>query len=398
MLSGEVTSREPTDKPIVVVAVQADGKPRALDLFRLATSGPYRLIAPAKRVVVIAFEDSNGNLRYDPGEPCGGYRDYAPQEPKRTNDSDQRQLRNANIVLSASGVPPAKYAGLRAPQGEQRDLHAGTVSRLDRPRFGAEAGDVGVWQPIDFVFTYGAGIFFLQPYDPNQIPVLFVHGLGGFAQEFTTMIDELPEGFQPWVVSYPSGWDLEEVSHYLTHMLEEVRLSTGATTVCIVAHSMGGALARHALGNMHRDRSIDATWVRSFITIASPLMGHPATEGGVKYAPQVVPAWRSLLPGGELIRSLYKYPLAPQTSYTLLFTIKDQTVPLESQLRVEAQKEARHQQGIHAGHVDVLKHPLTLEAVYTELRRVAAETQIAQRAGGGQVLPLEKRSESEVGL
>jgi hypothetical protein len=136
---------------------------------------------------------------------------------------------------------------------------------------------------------------------------------------------------------------------------------------------------------MNRDRSLDATWVRSFITIASPLMGHPATESGVKYAPEVVPAWRSLLPGGELIRSLYRYPLAPQTSYTLLFTIKDQTVPLESQLRVEAQKEARHQQGLHAGHVDVLKHPLTLEAVYAELRRVQAAVKSSRAAGAPDV-------------
>ena len=154
--------------------------------------------------IVIAFEDCNGNLRYDEGEPAGGFRNYAPQEPMRTDDSEQRQLRNANIVLKKGAPPPGEFAALRAPEGEQRDLHAGTISRLDRPRFGPVAGDLGVWQPIDFVFTYGAGIFFLQPYDPNKIPVLFVHGLGGYAQEFTTMIDRLPDGFDSTLIDADS--------------------------------------------------------------------------------------------------------------------------------------------------------------------------------------------------
>jgi len=53
---------------------------------------------------------------------------------------------------------------------------AGEVTRLDDPRFAPEIGVEGMWQYYDFLLEGRPGIYFLEPYDPTKIPVLFVHG------------------------------------------------------------------------------------------------------------------------------------------------------------------------------------------------------------------------------
>ena len=62
------------------------------------------------------------------------------------------------------------------------------------------------WEPFAFVEDGGTGIHFLQPYDPDKVPVLFVHGINGAPRDFTALIQNLDQSrYQPWVLSYPSG-------------------------------------------------------------------------------------------------------------------------------------------------------------------------------------------------
>ena len=55
------------------------------------------------------------------------------------------------------------------------------------------------------------GLFFGQPYDPDRIPVIFVHGLISTPQMWFRVINKLDEDavvrarYQYWVFGYPSG-------------------------------------------------------------------------------------------------------------------------------------------------------------------------------------------------
>ena len=81
----------------------------------------------------------------------------------------------------------------------------GTVTNLNDPRFERKNGSVGLWRPYDFVFDVGVGVYFLEPYDPERVPVLFVHGNLGTPQDFRYLIERLDrDRFQPWLYYYPS--------------------------------------------------------------------------------------------------------------------------------------------------------------------------------------------------
>lgn len=62
------------------------------------------------------------------------------------------------------------------------------IVTLDDPRFSLENGRLGLWEPIQFLRTVGGGVFFLEPFDPEKIPVILVHGLGGYTEDIISLI------------------------------------------------------------------------------------------------------------------------------------------------------------------------------------------------------------------
>ena len=95
------------------------------------------------------------------------------------------------------------------------------------------------------------GIYFTEPYDPDKIPVLFVHGLASSPHawmEFINNLNASPEfrrHYQVWVYLYPSGTPI---------VVNALRLRTAIADIAehyplkhkivIIGHSMGGILAR----------------------------------------------------------------------------------------------------------------------------------------------------------
>ena len=56
---------------------------------------------------------------------------------------------------------------------------------------GYENARRGLWQPVEFVRQVGAGVYFLEPYDPDKIPVLFVHGALGHPGDWDAIVAAL---------------------------------------------------------------------------------------------------------------------------------------------------------------------------------------------------------------
>jgi pimeloyl-ACP methyl ester carboxylesterase len=112
--------------------------------------------------------------------------------------------------------------------------------KLGLPRF---------FQPGKYADT--ARLARLQPYDPNRIPVIFVHGLQDTAASWAPMINTLREDpeirrrYQFWVYSYPSGYPYPYSAALFRQELDAVaRAFPNRQRVILIGHSMGGMISR----------------------------------------------------------------------------------------------------------------------------------------------------------
>ena len=102
-----------------------------------------------------------------------------------------------------------------------------------------------------------AGLFLLEPYNPDKIPVLMVHGLMSTPETWVNMFNDLrgcPEirnRYQFWFFSYPTGLPVLYSSSILRQKLLEVQAqldpdksNPNFNNAVLIGHSMGGLLSR----------------------------------------------------------------------------------------------------------------------------------------------------------
>jgi len=256
------------------------------------------------------------------------------------------------------------------------------VATLDDPRFAPEVAAKGMWQYYDFLLEVHPGIYFLQPYDPKKIPVLFVHGINGTPRDFQFLIAALDrDRFQPWVFYYPSGAGLDALSELLKQLFVRLRVKYHFKDAVVIAHSMGGLVTRAFLLKDYEGNRADV--VHTYVTISSPLGGMKSAAAGVENSPIVVRSWYGLAPGSPFLDGLF-YKNAEKTerrrlpesmAYHLLFGFRgkdatDQVVTINSELRYEAQEEARSIRGFRETHTSILESP----AVAARLNQILADT------------------------
>jgi len=114
--------------------------------------------------------------------------------------------------------------------------------------------------------TDGSRLIRLQPYDPNKIPVIFVHGLSNSPSTWVPMIDFLREdpqirkNYQLWVFRYASGLPYPLPTAQLRTKLDEIgKMYPNHKDIVLVGHSMGGMISRLLVTD-----SGDTLWNASF--------------------------------------------------------------------------------------------------------------------------------------
>lgn len=370
MVKGRVRVKEWSGAPTLVMAVtQPSGDRDPLRLMAsesFARPASYDFIVPPGEYAILAVEDANGNGAFDEGERIAWEENVELRAGK---------TRRKIELLITETVPPKAEGERRGVVDETMDV-AGEVVSLDDPKFGPEVAKQGMWEPFDFLKRNGAGIYQLGAYEAGKIPVLFVHGMTGYPQEFRALIEGLDRNrFQPWFYHYPSGYDLPHVVRQLDSTLTRLETRHGFERMCLVAHSMGGVVSRALLGE--RGRRGDPLKVRTFVSINAPFGGMPSAEIGVRMAPAVVQAWRDITPRSTFVRTLYEGPLPSGMRYHLLFShdgkdASDGTVPLSSQLRDEAQREATVVRGFQSTHQAALWSPPVMAAIAEALESCAS--------------------------
>lgn len=348
----------------LIITVLGDERGDAIHNYRVFEQpGEFRIAALQTSRYLFAFQDRNRDFTYQEGEPAVWF-DLVPRGIAR--DSVAEVKLHIGSPLLRPGPRAADLFALRGTGLGHVDVLLGKVTSLDDRRFSREAAAMGMWEPLGYMKSGHAGIFFLEPYDPARIPVLFVHGINGTPQNFRPLIERLDRSrFQAWVINYPSGFDLRALGDGLLGLLAELRLRHGFQRMHIVAHSMGGLLIREYLGECSRTRGCD--YVDQVLTIASPYAGIENMSLYLDISTVVMPVWRNLLPGGSFMESLFKTPLPPNAQLHLAFAFQDETsfsgkpgdgvLSLRTQLRAEAQREASSMRGFYDEHTAVLGNP-----------------------------------------
>ena len=137
----------------------------------------------------------------------------------------------------------------------------------------------------------------LRPFDARRQrpPVVLLHGYVQHSANFLWLARRLRR--DGWVHLYevahvPLGGDIERSGVRLAGVIERIRRETGAPEVDIVAHSMGGLVARAALG-------AGAAGIRRIVTLGTP---HQGTEA---FRPLGLdPMLRQMRPGSPCLRRL----------------------------------------------------------------------------------------------
>src|SRR5262249_36644801 len=224
----------------------------------------------------------------------------------------EKLIKKENIDQGVGGAlvgvrkvdPPEKFApprGITAAVTATLDFHGKDATlALRRPAKQATATVEGKARPLDANFSapisyykppsnlalvglvggfeakhYPAqiGLYFLQPYDPDRIPLVFVHGLFSTPWTWVQTINglqadpEIRKHYQFWVFAYPTGYPILYSALRLRQELAKVdQAYPNHKPYVVVGHSMGGMLTHDQVITLNQ-----AMWEKSMGEMAKAI-------------------------------------------------------------------------------------------------------------------------------
>ncbi len=369
VLMGKITGGSPADGPLTVVACSkqfSTGKnTQTMQLaayIMLPEPGAYTLFVTAGRYNLFAFIDSNRNFILEQNEWVGQY-----GNPDLVSVKADQVIGNLDIEISATTKKrfdfPISLQKLPLKETNKSALENGGVIQLDDEIFLINYGTMGLWRPDEFIKKLGIDVYAPDRYDPDKIPVLFVHGAGGTPRDWLYLVKRVDrQYFQPWFYYYPSGVRLTTVSDLLYQKIQHLHETYRFDRLYIVAHSMGGLVARSFINRCGTDNTCD--FLRVFISISTPWGGEKSANLGVKSAPVYVASWEDLATGSRFLEDLYQNKMPPQLKFYIFFSYggnrrihwaaNDGTVTLPSQLDPRAKSDATRIDGFYEDHTGIL--------------------------------------------
>jgi pimeloyl-ACP methyl ester carboxylesterase len=145
----------------------------------------------------------------------------------------------------------------------------------------AKSGFAGMIHPASM--SRKPQIYLLDPYDPNKIPILMVHGLQSTPVAFATLVNalrsdpEIREKYQIWQFYYASGTpvlangaELRDSLAETAHKVDPKDRDAATKRIVVLGHSMGGVIS-HTLVSSSQSR----VWASVFRVPPAQLKGDP---------------------------------------------------------------------------------------------------------------------------
>ncbi|MDM8554645.1 alpha/beta hydrolase [Desulfococcaceae bacterium HSG7] len=356
---GLVKAQLSGDGPIIVAARSISKGKEIPHYTVLHESGEYELMVDQGKYHIFAYQDKNSNLIYEAGEPAGQYGDTETVSAPAVG-----VVYNINITIPEEGGDVVIPHGTEISSVKPEKLHsrqAGAITDLDDERFSEENGAKGFWEGVSFFKRFGGNIFFLEEYDPEKTPVLFIHGAAGTPKGWKYIVDNIDRTrFQPWFFYYPTGSRINGMAYLLLWKLSNLQTKYKFNKLYITAHSMGGLVAKSFLVNYGRQ----FPYVKLFISLATPWGGDKMAEYGVQQSPAVIPSWIDMQPEGDFIKSLYSAEMPEYVRFYMfyghrgsrnpLLSNNDGTIALSSLLDFRAQSEAEMNYAFNEDHASIV--------------------------------------------
>lgn len=355
VIKGNVKVKSPQKGPIVILRYKENNGVLSLVSSYIASSdGDYHFVVLPGVYLVAAFIDVNNDGKYQSGEHGNFHIDPLMLKVEADQICEVK-------TLYIKGTPPEIETNLKINTDIiQIFKNIGTVTSMNDPIFANDNYSMGMWRPLDFLDQVGGGLFFLQEYDKDKIPIVFVHGVNGGPENWKDVIESLDrEYFQPWVLYYPSGMRLDMISDYFLQSIIQIQNQYHFKKINIIAHSMGGLVTRSFVKKYTEDFPDHSKHINLVMTINSPMAGMSSAASGVKHSPIVVPAWRDVAPDSPFLKNIYAWAWPEYIPYHLVFSYKtgesgDGTVALESQIPLNLQSESIRMYGFNNNHVSIL--------------------------------------------
>ncbi len=362
VLTGKVKLLSPQKGPIIVARYHEDNGVYVIDSYTRATSaGDYLFHVFPGTYFIAAYIDVNNDGEYQADEEDANYYSVELGEPAEIVVESGKTVVNEDLIIV--GKPPALATKAKTKSALIKAVkNVGTVISLDDPVFDRENYSIGMWQPIRFLEQVGGGLYFLQEYQQDRIPVLFIHGIDSGPLEWKQAIEKIDRRyFQPWVVYYPTGLRLEMISNYLVNSIARLHGLHDFKKMYIAAHSMGGLVAHSFIKKFLATHPELAESIDLLVTVNSPLNGLQSALQGVENSPIVLPVWRDIATGSDFIKELNDWWWPEDIPYYLIFSYEtgdssDGTVPLQSQIPMQLQTKVTRLYGFNNGHVGTLNN------------------------------------------
>jgi pimeloyl-ACP methyl ester carboxylesterase len=358
-----------------------------------ATGEAAIFFVPVADYRIAAFEDSNGDFIYQAGEPAQEIGEI--QVNSKAQDSEQGyvfyELPAVTLLLDSDyhfDFPVDLSLQSLDKKIERARNNFLKVKTWDDPRFSPESIQQGMWEPLSFEEQIGYGLYLLEPLDLSKQPVLFVHGINGSPTQFRTLVESLGDQYQALLYQYPSGFPLDHSAYILHVGISEFLKRYSISRLPIVAHSMGGLVAR---GTITSSGEGTAATLSPFISLSTPWLGHEAARLGVEWSPTVAPVWRSMVPNSKYQQRIFSNPIPKTIDHHLFFSFAhksggpskgdDGVVTVKSQLGYQAQTEASTIYGIDDTHNGILTNPCVISWITAALPMISSEGDINRTNG-----------------
>jgi pimeloyl-ACP methyl ester carboxylesterase len=193
---------------------------------------------------------ATGVLRFDEVSP--GAMDVRV-ELFNTLSADRTEVAGRAVPLSRDHTVPVAYLFSLTELGEE--------------------GLKGLFEVEDYLDRLG--IYMHQPYDPERVPVLFVHGLRSSPITWRDVLndlladEEIRRRCQFWMFLYPTGLpfptaaaDLRRELTWVRDYYDPIRTDPGPRDMLVIGHSMGGLISRGLVQDMRDDTLFESVYGR----------------------------------------------------------------------------------------------------------------------------------------